>query len=248
MIRGLLTEEQRALFEPFVIGSGALRCRAPHNHRRTLDVVFWIALTGALWHNRPEELERWNSVYRQFRRWTTSGLLDLVLEALAEGGSNACVQIVDSTVVLAHHCAAGTRRGAQNRALSSSGGAFTTKIHTRTNAEGLPEALLLTSSEAHGSTMFSDLMTRYGADPDEMLGHEWYDSDAIRDEVYARGSEPEISTKRNRTVQHTLNRALYATRTRIERFFNRLENSRRVTPPSTTVRHVAFWGLEWCLQ
>jgi hypothetical protein len=34
----------------------------------------------------PEELGDWNSVHRQFRRWTVSGLWKLMLQALAEGG------------------------------------------------------------------------------------------------------------------------------------------------------------------
>ena len=61
-----------------------------------------------------------------------------------------------------------------------------------------------------------------------VLGDKGYDSDAIRDEVRARGGRPEIPTKKNRHIQHTVNRALYAMRNRIERFFNRLKNSRRV--------------------
>jgi transposase len=71
-------------------------------------------------------------------------------------------------------------------------------------------------------------MAEHDADPAVMLGDKGYDSDAIRDEVRARGGTPEIPTKKNRLVQHTVNRALYATRNRIERFFNRLKNSRRV--------------------
>ena len=71
-------------------------------------------------------------------------------------------------------------------------------------------------------------MAEHDADPEVMLGDKGYDSDAIRDEVRARGGKPEIPTKKNRLVQHTVNRALYATRNRIERFFNRLKNSRRV--------------------
>ncbi len=61
-----------------------------------------------------------------------------------------------------------------------------------------------------------------------MLADKGDDSDAVRDEVRARGGRPEIPTKKNRHVQHAVNRTLYATRNRIERFFNRLKNSRRV--------------------
>ncbi len=119
MIRGLLTDEEWVFFEPFVTETGALSGRPPRDHRRTLDAVFWIARTGAPWRDLPEELGNWNSVHRQYRRWTTGGLWDLMLEALAEGGGNAAVQMVDSTVIRAHHCAAGARGGLKTRLLAA---------------------------------------------------------------------------------------------------------------------------------
>ena len=88
--------------------------------------------------------------------------------------------------------------------------------------------MILTPGEAHDSTAFGDLMASHDTDPDVMLADKGYDSDAIRDEVRARGGTPEIPAKRNRRVQHSVNRTLYAMRNRIERFFNKLKNSRRV--------------------
>lgn len=88
--------------------------------------------------------------------------------------------------------------------------------------------MILTPGEAHDSTAFGDLMAEHDTDPNIMLADKGYDSDAIRDEVRARGGTPEIPTKRNRRVQHSVNHALYAMRNRIERFFNKLKNSRRV--------------------
>ena len=119
MVRGLLTDDEWAFFEPFVIERGPLRGRPPVDHRRTLDAVFWIARTGAPWRDLPEELGNWNSVHKQYRRWTTSGLWDLMLDALAEGGGNDAVQMVDSTVIRAHHCAAGARGGLKIRLLAA---------------------------------------------------------------------------------------------------------------------------------
>jgi transposase len=119
VVRGLLTDEQWAFFAPFVTETGPLRGRPPRDHRRTLDAVFWIARTGAPWRDLPCELGNWNSVHRQYRRWTTSGLWDLMLEALAEGGGNGAVQMVDSTVTRAHHCAAGARGGLKTRLLAA---------------------------------------------------------------------------------------------------------------------------------
>ena len=86
----------------------------------------------------------------------------------------------------------------------------------------------MTPGEAHDSTAYTDLMDEHTADPDVLLADRGYDSDAIRDDVRARGGTPEIPTKRNRRVQHSVNSALYALRARIEQFINKLKNSRRV--------------------
>ena len=74
MVRGLLSDEEWALFAPFVIEQGPKRGRPPADHRRVLDAVFWITRTGSPWRDLPGELGRWASVYKQFLRWTRSGL------------------------------------------------------------------------------------------------------------------------------------------------------------------------------
>lgn len=127
MIRGLLSDTEWAFFEPFVTETGRLRGRPPRDHRRTLDAVFWIARTGAPWRDLPRELGNWNSVHRQYRRWTASGLWDLMLDALADGGGNNAVQMVDSTVIRAHHCAAGARGGLKIRLLAARAAGFRPK-------------------------------------------------------------------------------------------------------------------------
>ena len=119
MIRGRLSDEEWAFFAPFVIEAGRLRGRPPLGHRRVLDAIFWITRTGAPWRDLPEELGNWNSVHRQFRRWTASGLWDLMLQALAEGGGGAALQMIDSTIVRAHHCAAGAKGGLKTRLLAA---------------------------------------------------------------------------------------------------------------------------------
>jgi transposase len=71
-------------------------------------------------------------------------------------------------------------------------------------------------------------MAERDANPKVMLADKGYDTDDIRGEPRTRGASPEIPTKRNRKLQYTVNRAVYAMRNRIERFFNRLKESRRV--------------------
>lgn len=61
-----------------------------------------------------------------------------------------------------------------------------------------------------------------------MLADKGYDSDPIRRDLRERGAVPAIPTKRNRHVQHSVSRSLYALSSRIGFFINRLKNSRRV--------------------
>ena len=119
MVRDRLTDEEWAIFAPFLTGQPAQGGRPPNDHRRTLDGIFWITRTGAPWRDPPEELGDWNSVHRQFRRWTTSGVWDVLPQALADGGGEAdLLRMIDGTIVRAHHCAAGGRGGLRDRPLA----------------------------------------------------------------------------------------------------------------------------------
>ena len=115
MIRGLMSDEEWAFFEPFVTAQTG----RPSDYRRVLDGIFWVTRTGAPWRDLPEELGKWNSVYQQFRRWSLSGLWDLLLDALASSGAAPkAVQMIDSTVIRAHHQAAGAKGGLKTRLLA----------------------------------------------------------------------------------------------------------------------------------
>jgi transposase len=50
----------------------------------------------------------------------------------------------------------------------------------------------------------------------------------VRNFIRARGAEPVISPKKNRKVQYRYDKELYKARNRIERFFCRLKDFRRV--------------------
>ena len=107
-----MSDEEWAFFEPFVVEKGPRRGRRPRDHRRVLDGVFWIARTGTAWRDLHSHFGEWNSVYRQFRRWTLAGLWEQILEALNESRIVPdALQMIDSTVVRAHHQAAGAKGG-----------------------------------------------------------------------------------------------------------------------------------------
>ncbi len=114
MVRGLMSDEERAFFARFVVETGPRRGRRPRDHRLVLDGVFWIARTGSPWRDLHDHLGEWSSVYRQFRRWTLSGVWDVMLAALNESGAGQdSVQMIDSTIVRAHQHAAGAQKKRQ---------------------------------------------------------------------------------------------------------------------------------------
>jgi transposase InsO family protein len=87
-------------------------CRPAQDNRLYLEGMVWIARTGAQWRHLPDEYGKWNSVFRRYRRWVTTGVFDAMLETLAElAGRDTAADMIDSTVIRAHHCAVGIKRG-----------------------------------------------------------------------------------------------------------------------------------------
>ena len=123
----------------------------------------------------------------------------------------------------------GRRKGGSERnALGRSRGGFSTKIHARTNAEGLPIGIVITPGQAHDVTAYPALMEEVDDNPEQMLADKGYDSNAVRDDIEKRGGAAMIPTRATRKVQRLVDKAIYALRNRIERFFNKIKNSRRV--------------------
>jgi transposase len=87
LVRGLMTDEEWAFFRPFVVATEGKRCRPPSDHRHVPDGVFWIGRTGASWRDLHDHFGPWTRVYRQFRRWTLSGVWEMMLEALGDSGA-----------------------------------------------------------------------------------------------------------------------------------------------------------------
>ena len=119
LARDLMPDEEWRFFERFIGAVRAPNGRKPMNHRLVLDGIFWIARTGSPWRDLPEEFGKWSSVYRQFRRWTLAGLWEHILEALNDSRLVPdALQMIDSTVVRAHHQAAGAKGGLRDRVLA----------------------------------------------------------------------------------------------------------------------------------
>ena len=128
MARCLMSDEEWAIFEPFLATPSARGGRPPGNHRLVLDAIFWIARTGSPWRDLPSEFGNWNSVWRQFRRWSQSGVWDVMLQGFADSGGDAdMLQMIDGSVIRAHRCAAGIKGGVAIRRLAAPGADFPLK-------------------------------------------------------------------------------------------------------------------------
>jgi transposase len=227
MIRGPMTDDEWAIFTPLLNTLSSRGGRPPTNHPHRLDGILWICRTKAPWRDLSAVFGKWNSVWMQFRRWCESGVRDVLLQALADsGGALDMLQVIDSIVVRAHHCVAGEKTEEQNQILGRSRGGFSTKIHVRCNAAGLPIGVVLSEGEAHDVTAYDGLVQQRDSDPGAMLADNGYDSDAIRDDLRDSGATPEIPIKSNRKVQYSVSKPLYALRLRIECFIGYLKEQR----------------------
>jgi len=64
--------------------------------------------------------------------------------------------------------------------------------------------------------------------PKVLIADRGYDSDAIRDDVQARGGTPVIPARRNRSHPIPVDGFIYALRNMVERCINKLKNARRL--------------------
>jgi putative transposase len=110
--------------------------------------------------------------------------------------------------------------------LGRSRGGLSTKIHAATEALGLPVRLIGSPGQRNDIAFAHDLIDGFNADA--AIGDNGYDADPLVDRIAEAGTEVVIPPKRNRKIQRPYDTDLYKERNRIERFFNKLKQFRRV--------------------
>jgi transposase len=116
MARYDLSDEEWAVLEPLLPPERSGKAGNPYRpHRTLLNGIFWILRSGAPWRDLPERYGAWTTVYDRFRRWSTAGVFQQMLNAL-EAQARRMERIdfafgaVDGSVVRAHKSAAGARK------------------------------------------------------------------------------------------------------------------------------------------
>lgn len=118
------------------------------------------------------------------------------------------------------------QRGADAQGLGRSRGGLSTKIHAATEALGLPVRLIASPGQRNDIAFAHDLID--GIEADATIADKGYDADHLAERIAQAGAEVIIPPKRNRKVQRDYDPELYKERNRIERFFSKLKQFRRV--------------------
>ena len=139
-------------------------------------------------------------------------------------------------------------KGTQIQGFGRSKGGFTTKIHLRTNAIGLPVAAEISGGEVSDYKGYDLVIAADGPKPKVLLADRGYDSDFIREDMESRGGYAMIPTRKNRKIQIPVDGYIYALRNQIERCFNKLKNARRLATryDKTAASYLGFVHIVSC--
>ncbi|MDG9714888.1 transposase [Streptomyces sp. DH10] len=109
MTRGDLTDAEWELIEPHL----PLGAFGPIPDLRSyFNAVMWRFRTGSPWRDVPDSYGSWSTIYDRFRMWARDAVFQtlmaaMIAEAAARDDVDLSLASVDSTVVRAHHHAAG---------------------------------------------------------------------------------------------------------------------------------------------
>jgi transposase len=119
------------------------------------------------------------------------------------------------------------KRGALAHGIGRTKGGRNTKLHAVCDAKGRPVVLLLTPGNVHDCKVAQRCIEAMPPSA-ELVADKGYDSQALREWLEARGTEPVIPPRKNRKIQYDYDKAIYKQRNVIERMFCRLKDWRRI--------------------
>lgn len=79
MSREVTSDEMWAVLGPLLPGVKATG-RPPVDRRVVVEATAWRFRTGAPWRDLPERFGNWNTIYKNFDRWSKAGVWARVLE------------------------------------------------------------------------------------------------------------------------------------------------------------------------
>lgn len=135
----------------------------------------------------------------------------------------------------------------EDEALGRSKGGYSTKVHASVDALGNPRRIILTAGQAHDVVTAPDLIQ--GEATEAVVADKAYDSDKFLALIAQMGAIAVIPPRANRTGQRDYDENLYADRNKIERFYNKAKQYRRLATryEKTARNYLAFWQVACCV-
>jgi transposase len=194
--------------------------------RKTVEGILYRMRTGLPWRDLPSIFGKWISIYQQFNRWSNKNKLIRIFKSLV-----VCPDLewefIDGTLVKAHQHSSGAA-SKEDQAIGKSVAGNTTKIHMAVEACGLPIDFKITGGEVHDCKIAPEFFAQL-PDADRMIADKGYDSEALRDQIRARGSIPVIPRKNNSTIGNDdMDWGLYKYRHLVENCFARIKHFRAI--------------------
>ena len=189
-----------------------------------MEAMIYVMRTGCPWRDLPSCFGPWESVYTRFRRWSHIGLWSLILDALAERAKGKS-RFIDSTHIKVHQDGANPAGGQQNQAIGRTKGGLNSKVTALVDGRGRVLQLGLAPGNAADLNAAKEIVLPAQA---YIIADKGYDSDLFKEEIRRKGSEPCIPSRRNRKQPTPYNKRRYATRHRVENFFQRVKRFRRI--------------------
>lgn len=137
------------------------------------------------------------------------------------------------------------KKSGLDQALGRSRGGLSTKIHVAAVDENSPVALHLTEGKANDGRQFETLYQALRADNvlEQVALDKAYDADRIREQLAYDGIEPVIPPINTRSKKIPYDKMAYKERNKIERFFNKIKQFRRIATRYDKLKKTFFASL-----
>jgi len=233
-VRLVLTDSDWESIESVIQQNKSQRGRPGLTDRLFVEAILYVARTGIPWRDLPDDFGQWQAVYKRFRRWGANGLWEVVWAELQKAplGVGEAV-FIDSSSIRAHQHAAGAEKKTVDHPLkrwAEAEVAMRTKIHLGCLDETRAISIVLTPGQTHDAKGFIEVFD--GLPQGHRLGagvmDKGYDSDTIRQQLIDHQIQAVIPPKSNRTVPIDYDKELYKERNKVERFFGRIKQFRRI--------------------
>nr|WP_141652470.1 IS5 family transposase [Rhizobium grahamii] len=195
--------------------------------RRVLSGIVHALRSGGRWADCADVYGPKKTLYNRFVRWSERGIWEGIFSALA-GSEDAPDQLfIDSSCIKVHRCAGGGKGGPLARGIGRTKGGRNTKLHAVCDEKGRPCVLLLTPGNVNDCKV-AELCIAAMPPSAELVADKGYDSQALREWLEARGTQPVIPPRKNRKIQYEYDKTVYKKRNVIERMFCSLKDWRRI--------------------